>query len=196
MLGVLMIMIPAAAVADASERAALSGRVLDELGGALLGATVSVHGLSGERFEQSKLTDDHGDYSFAELPDGEYAIEAELRGFVSTAFRPVRINFPMEVHWNFKLAVADLGVEGGISASSDLVGELLFRGTRMSSTRICLTRADGTGRPTCTVTNRLGQYFLSVEPGLYDVTIDRSGLENKRRLDMSSPGAYRNRLPL
>lgn len=179
------------------EAAALSGRVHDEVGRPLAWASVSVHKLSGEPFDQTLQTNEHGIYSFAELPDGTYSIEGGLEGFVSTSVKPVRVFFPAEVHWTFILRVADLGTEGGVSVSSDLVGELKRGGKNVPNTRVCLTRSDGPGGPVCTVTNRLGQYFLAVTPGVYEVTINcRDFPETKKRLDMSTAGTYRNRITL
>ena len=101
------------------------------------------------------------------------------------------------MRWNLTLPVAYLGAEGGVYASSELVGELTLKGVRVANASVCTIRADGSGALTCTVTNRFGQYFLSVPPGTYDVTVDdQRGLKSKRRLDMNNAGEYRNRITL
>jgi hypothetical protein len=183
--------------ADGSAGPALSGSVSDKGGGPLAGATVSVHKLSGDRYDQSAQTNGQGQYSFPELPNGEYSVGAELQGFVSVSFNPVRIYFPYHVHWDFVLHVAYLGGEGGIYASSDLLGELMLGRARVANASICLTRSDGSGNPACTTTNRLGQYFLSVSPGVYDVTVvGPGGVKGKQRLDASGAGEYRDRIVL
>jgi hypothetical protein len=175
-------------------KVALSGRVVDETGGPLPAATVSVRKLSGEQFYQSSQTDSQGHYSFPELPDGEYSVEGALTGFVSVLYKPVRIYFPAEVRWDFVLSVAGFGGDA-VYASSELVGELLWRGVRMPTASICVTRADEPPHPTCTVTNRLGQYFLDLPPAIYIVSIDCGrGLQAKDRLDLRTAGQYRNKI--
>ena len=174
--------------------AALSGHVTDEAGGPLPWATVTVHKLSGEHFGQSSEADAQGRYSFAELADGDYSVEAAQTGFVSVSYNPVRIYFPAGVRWNFVLTVAGFGHDA-VYSSSEVVGELLLRGVRVSAASICLTRSDGSQQPICTMTNRLGQYFLDVAPAIYIVTVDREGdLHTKERLDLSSAGQYRNKI--
>ena len=80
----LLIILFAAGV-DGSAESALSGRVSDEAGGPLPGVTVSVHKSSGDRYDQSVQTNGQGQYNFRELPNGEYLVGAELRGFVSVS---------------------------------------------------------------------------------------------------------------
>jgi|HubBroStandDraft_1064217.scaffolds.fasta_scaffold126597_2 hypothetical protein len=176
--------------------AALSGRVVDEGGGTLPRATITVHKLSGEQFEQSSLTDSEGRYSFAELPDGVYSVEGALAGFVSLSYRPVRIYFPAQVHWDFELRVAGFGGDA-VYASSDLVGELTWEGARVPKAKVCLTRPGGPYGPVCTTTNGLGQYFLEVPPGVYVATVDSGvGTQVQQRVDLSTAGEYRNALAL
>ena len=61
-------------------------------------------------------------YSFAELPDGDYSIEAALTGFVSVSYKPVRIYFPAKLGWNFVLSHTGAGGDA-VCGSSELVGE-------------------------------------------------------------------------
>ena len=173
---------------------ALSGHVTDATGGSLPSATVTVHKLSGDHLDESSQTDSQGRYSFAELPDGEYSVEAVLTGFVSVSYKPVRIYFPAGAWWNFVLTVAGFGHDA-VYASSEVVGELLWRGARVSTANICLTRSDGPHQPICTVTNRLGQYFLDVPTAIYVVTVDKGGdLHTTERLDLTTAGQYRNKI--
>jgi hypothetical protein len=180
--------------AEAQDRAALSGHVIDTLGRPIWLATVSVNKLSGDRFVQSQQTNREGQFSFDALPDGDYLVETESKGFVSESLKPIRVVFPSQVRRDFRLEVAPAN-EGGIYTSSELVGELFWHGDRFARANVCLTRTDAPEPPHCTVTNRLGQYFLSVPPGTYDVSIDDSrGLKAKHRIDMSRPDQYRNKI--
>lgn len=182
--------------ARAQAGVALGGSVVDESGGPLPTATVTVHKLSGERLDQSSQTDSRGHYSFPELPDGEYSIEAALNGFVSMSYKPVRIYFPAQVQWDFVLRLGGFSYDA-VYSSSEVVGELLWRGARAPAASICLSRTGGPYHPVCTVTNRLGQYFLRVPPAVYTVTIENKvGLRAEQRLDLSTAGEYRNKIAL
>ncbi len=177
-----------------SARMALSGQVADQSGSPLQSVAVTLHKLSGDHFDESSLTDSRGRYSFADLPDGEYSLEAELRGFVSVRYKPLRIYFPADVERNFVLELAGFGHDG-VYASSKLVGELFWRGARVSTASICLNRADQSQQPVCTVTNGLGQYVIDVPSAVYVVTVDRgAGLHTEETLDLSTAGEYRNKL--
>jgi hypothetical protein len=176
--------------------AALTGRVAEDSGGPLPGATVKIHKVSGEQFDDSATTDSQGRYSFSELPDGEYLLQAALSGFVSVSYKPVRIYFPAQVQWDFVLRLAGLGHDA-VYASSELVGELMSRGVRIPHANICLTKVDGPNSPICTTTNRLGQYFLDVPPSIYVATVDSGGdTKASQRLDLSAAGEYRNKIAL
>jgi hypothetical protein len=176
--------------------AALHGRVVDETGGPLRGATVTLHKLSSEQFDESSQTDSEGRYSFPELPDGEYSVEGSLTGFVAVSYKPLRIYFPANVECNFVLRVAGFGGDA-VYATSQIVGELRWRGDRVPLAKICLASAAEPRRQACTTTNRLGQYFLDVPPAIYVVTVDDgAGLHVRQRLDMSAAGEYRNKIVL
>ena len=54
--------------AEGAERVALSGRVLDQGGGPLPGATVSIRKVSGEEFQESSTTNSEGYYVFRDSP--------------------------------------------------------------------------------------------------------------------------------
>jgi hypothetical protein len=175
---------------------ALSGRVLDEAGRLLPAATVTAHKTTGERFDEYSQTDSQGRYSFSELPAGEYSVEAALTGFVSVLYKPLSIYFPTQVRWNFVLSVAAFGGDA-VYASSELVGELRWKGSPAPRANICLIGAAAPRRTVCTTTNRLGQYFLDVPPGLHTVTVDGDGgLKGRQPLDMSAAGEYRNQIAL
>lgn len=176
--------------------AALSGRVVDEGGGPLPAATVTVHKLSGEQFEESSTTDAQGRYSFPELPDGEYSVDGALPGFVSNSYKPVRIYFPAQVRWDFQLRLGGFGHDA-VYSSSELVGELTSHRARVAGARICVTRVGQADRSICAVTNRLGQYFLDVPPAIYLVTVETGAVAlSNQRLDLSVAGSYRNKIAL
>src|ERR1043166_1164909 len=59
--------------------ATLRGQVADELGGLVIGATVTVSDSSG--VQKSTTTDDQGRYSFSSLAPGIYTVRATATGF-------------------------------------------------------------------------------------------------------------------
>src|SRR5258706_7532256 len=56
----------------------ITGRVLDQQGGALPGTTVTVTGKTGA---QTQVTDARGEFRFVGLSIGNYSVRAELAGF-------------------------------------------------------------------------------------------------------------------
>jgi outer membrane receptor protein involved in Fe transport len=83
----------------------LTGRVTDEQGAGLPGATVSATSavLQGERSSQ---TNNNGDYKLAFLPPGVYQVTYELEGFKS-AVREVKISAA-------QTTISDVGMELGV----------------------------------------------------------------------------------
>src|SRR5215210_5045835 len=57
----------------------LRGRVADEFGGLIVGATVSVADQNG--VEKTATTDAEGNYSFPSLPAGRYTLHTSAPGF-------------------------------------------------------------------------------------------------------------------
>src|SRR5215218_6639241 len=57
----------------------LRGNVKDELGGVIIGATVTVADAAG--VEKAATTDEQGNYSFAGLPPGRYTMRLNQGGF-------------------------------------------------------------------------------------------------------------------
>src|ERR1044072_1073188 len=59
----------------------LRGNVKDELGGVIIGATVTVADAAG--VEKTAETDEQGNYSFAGLPPGRYTVRINQGGFAA-----------------------------------------------------------------------------------------------------------------
>src|SRR5687767_15772000 len=57
----------------------LRGRVTDELGGLVVGATVTAADASG--VEKTATTDEEGNYAFTALPPGAYTVRVAASGF-------------------------------------------------------------------------------------------------------------------
>src|SRR3954470_10679049 len=59
----------------------LRGNVKDELGGVIIGATVTAADAAG--VEKTATTDEQGNYSFAGLPPGRYDVRINQAGFAA-----------------------------------------------------------------------------------------------------------------
>jgi Carboxypeptidase regulatory-like domain len=181
----------------ASEKSALSGQVVDAGGNPLDGATVLVVPLSSESSSSVCVTSDkEGKFSVPLLPDGMYSVEASRPGFLHLRYYPVVINFPNETVLDFPLPVGEI-TEGGIQLEAMVSGTLEDKGKPASGSRICLDKIGSSLAEICTDTNELGQYAVSVRPGIYVVEVMRDRKQAlKRKIDLSKPGMYRNVLRL
>ena len=64
-------------------QATLRGLVADQLGGAIVGATVTLTDASGQK--RTAVTNAEGLYTFSALPPGEYSVRASSKGFAEAA---------------------------------------------------------------------------------------------------------------
>ena len=81
-LGILALAVPTFLLADATQVGTIKGRILDESGAGVPGATVEI--LSGNQgLRRSQTTDATGNYTFAALQPGPYMLRASLSGFQS-----------------------------------------------------------------------------------------------------------------
>jgi len=79
----LAVLIAATAWADGSLFGTLTGKAVDESGGALPGVTIELR--SNEKgFQRTAVTDATGAFNFALLPPGTYTVKANLMGFDPT----------------------------------------------------------------------------------------------------------------
>jgi len=97
----------APASAQAQSTGELSGSIYDQTGAPLSGVRVVIRGLTDQRAETSAA----GQFSFQDLPDGDYEISAELSGF-ERARRVLRVQAGDRVTVSFTLQIAI--VEGAI----------------------------------------------------------------------------------
>jgi len=175
----------------ASGEDAVSGHVLDENYVGLSNANVTLRNLADPGTSFAATSDKAGAFSFAEVPDGEYSLEASRRGFVGVRYSPVRVRYPRPIEKDLILRVAP-GNEDGIQFQAEVVGELKINDKRLSHTKVCLKSE---ARERCTVTNGIGQYYLAVEPGRYDVLISVDNGESVRQvIDLPVAGEYRDKI--
>lgn len=172
------------------DQPAVRGVVRDPNGDPLPQAIVFLRTSSGDSAQISAKVDGRGAFSVDALPDGDYEIEATHPGFLSVVYRPVRIVFPLRSRFDFQLPISVVGGDA-IEVSSNLVGRLRSEQMSVDGIRICLTKSGG-GAPYCTVSNRLGQYFVEVPPGVYSVVLKFARGEQRLEVDLTMVGAHRD----
>jgi hypothetical protein len=148
---------------------------------------------SGKSF--AGKTDKDGQVCLSGIPEGLYAVETHLMGFLHVRYYPVRVVALARQKLSFSLPFAEI-TEGGLGDESTLTGTLLKAGAAVVSAEVCMIKLPGDAK-TCTATNDVGEYVLLGPAGTYQTevrTID--GAIYGSRINMSVPGIYRNQLTL
>ena len=142
-----------------------------------------------------KQSDKSGIACFSSVPAGLYAIDASLTGFLHVKYYPVLLTPAASQKLSFWLPFSEI-TEGGLGQESIISGTLLNRGSPADSAEICIVGTTGAPK-TCTTTNDLGEYALAVPAGVHqiEIRIDKRNIY-KSKLDVSTPGIYRDRLSL
>ena len=114
-----LVCLPAVALAQRSTTGTVIGKVLDASGAVLPGVTISLK--SPEALGQfTAVTDGEGVYRVVNLPPATYELRAELSGFQSVIRRaPVRLNAVTEV--DFTLSVGAVSETVTVTAESPIV---------------------------------------------------------------------------
>src|SRR5215217_3270781 len=101
--GALCASIPALVVAQ-QRAGSLRGQVLDELGGAIVGASVTA--VDGKGVEKSVVTNDAGNYTINGLAPGKYTVRATNAGFAMSETPDVEIVSGKPLQFDITLKVA------------------------------------------------------------------------------------------
>ena len=105
-----------AALAHAQSTASLRGRVTDDQGAVVAGASIAVKNLAtGE--ERTTVSDRQGEYLVPALPVGSYRLEVQSTGFQASVMQNLRIEVAQAAVQNVKLSV------GGRTEEVAVVGE-------------------------------------------------------------------------
>ena len=92
----------------------ITGRVLDQQGGALPGATVTVTGKTGS---QSQVTDPRGEFRFVGLSVGTYSVLAELPGFSKREEQSLDLGIGNTIDLKLELKVSGVSEAVQVTAS-------------------------------------------------------------------------------
>jgi hypothetical protein len=116
----------------------LRGRVADEFGGLIVGATVTVADQSG--VQKTTTTDAQGNYAFPSLPPGRYTVTATAPGFANYENAEVEVGAGGTVPLDITLSVAIEQTEVTVEAESPIstepennAGAMVLRGTDLEA---------------------------------------------------------------
>jgi hypothetical protein len=154
-------------------------------------ASVAVtHLTSGKVF--SLITDKKGQACAKTIPEGLYSVQAGLTGFLYVTYHPVRVSANTPARLTFSLPIGEV-TEGGIDDNATLSGTLIGKdGRPLKSAQICASSGSGVNQ--CIETNELGEYAFVIPAGQYTITIQSANHRRELKIDMSTPGEYRNKL--
>ena len=107
-----------ALTSQAQDAAQIGGRITDDRGDALAGASVTLYERERPQARRSTVTDETGAYSFERVAPGEYLIEAETAGFTRAAARSLRVESNANVNpLDISLEVAGVRADVVVTAA-------------------------------------------------------------------------------
>ncbi|HYY41893.1 MAG TPA: carboxypeptidase-like regulatory domain-containing protein, partial [Pyrinomonadaceae bacterium] len=138
MLGCALMLCGAGAGAQQQASGTLRGTVSDQLGGLLVGATITATDANG--VERTATTDYAGNYAFSALPPGRYTVHAVAPGFVPFEDAAVEVTAGRSAPLNITLSVAveeetvTVTEEAGVSTEPESnVGAVVLRGADLDT---------------------------------------------------------------
>lgn len=118
--GVAILLLTCASAFAQQTTGTITGRVLDQQGSAVPGATVTAKsGTTG--FTRSEVSDAEGVYRLAALPVGNYDVTAELSGFTTVSKKDVVVSVGQTLSVDFPLRVAALAETVNVTGASPLI---------------------------------------------------------------------------
>jgi hypothetical protein len=98
----------------------ITGRVVDQQGAAVPGATVTAKSTT-TGFTRSEVSDSEGVYRLSALPVGIYEVTAELQGFTTVSKKDVEVNVAQTQAVDFPLKVAQLAETVNVTGATPLI---------------------------------------------------------------------------
>jgi uncharacterized protein (DUF2141 family) len=108
---VLIVLLAAAVGSAQTTTGRLIGTVIDDAGGALAGATVTIASPALIGGAQTRITDEHGEFSFISIAPGEYAVRAERAGFIPQERTRVKVSLGHAVSLTIELPLGTFSGE-------------------------------------------------------------------------------------
>lgn len=161
----------------------------------LAGATVTISDLlDANRPPIVVMTDQNGAFAVPEILDGDYSIQVDNVGFASVRVWPITIQFPGSYRRDFSLDQRPFpeGDMLALDTLAEIVGRLESRQQAISGASVCLVGGTLVG-PECVVTNGLGQYYIHVQPGVYEAVVALAGqVIWRQKIDVTHAITYRD----
>ncbi|HEY6442545.1 MAG TPA: carboxypeptidase regulatory-like domain-containing protein [Candidatus Acidoferrales bacterium] len=142
------------------ETATISGTATDSSGAALVGAAVQARN-SGTNVTQSAVTDAAGRYRIADLPIGNYQVQASLSGFQTVVHKGITLTVGSSLVVDFSLPV------GQVSQTVSVESEVSRVETQTAAVSSLVTPTQVSQLP---LNGRNFEQLLSLAPGVQAVT--------------------------
>jgi len=98
----------------------ITGRVLDQQGAAIPGATVTAKN-TATGLTRSEVSDAEGVYRLNALPVGTYSVDAELSGFAPASRKQIAVNVSQTLTIDFSMRLATLSESVNVTAAQPMV---------------------------------------------------------------------------
>src|SRR4051812_10352967 len=117
---VIVLLVTCVAAVAQQTTGTITGRVLDEQGSAVPGATVTAKSAT-TGFTRTETSDSEGVYRLSALPVGIYDVTAELQGFTTVSKKAVEVNVAQTQSVDFPLKVASLAETVNVTGATPLI---------------------------------------------------------------------------
>jgi len=185
----MLVLIAASLCSPLEAQPAVRGQVRSELRQELAGAIVTVQSLSSPQLRFSTKTDNAGNYSFQELPDGDFSLGATADGYIGTTYSPIKVRYPSRESQDLVLPIAIYQTQT-IEIDVSIIGTLVVEGKPYRRSTVCVLREPV---KRCVETTGYGQYSLTIEPGVYRAWVSNNdGIVWTSSLEFPRSGTYRD----
>jgi hypothetical protein len=116
----MIVLLGCASVFAQGTNGTVTGRVVDQQGSAVPGATVTAKSAT-TGFTRAEVTDAEGVYRLSALPVGIYDVTAELQGFTTVSKKGVEVNVGQTQAIDFPLKVAQLAETVNVTGATPLI---------------------------------------------------------------------------
>jgi hypothetical protein len=166
-------------------------KVTDYAGLPLQDASVVIVNLATKNLYNTN-TARNGAVCVSQIPEGLYSVEAGLTGFLNVRYYPARLTSLAPLELRYRLPFGEI-TEGGVTEDAIISGTLQQEEKALIGANICVFEIDRSSSLRCVATNDLGEYALSLPPGVYRVEVRTLvGSTHRLKVDVSKPGLYRN----
>src|SRR5580765_5726647 len=117
---VAILLLTCASVFAQGTNGTVTGRVVDQQGSAVPGATVTAKSAT-TGFTRAEVSDSEGVYRLSALPVGIYDVTAELQGFTTVSKKGVEVNVGQTQAIDFPLKVAQLAETVNVTGATPLI---------------------------------------------------------------------------